>query len=192
MIETIDQLYTGLRDVIAAASGVDQSRVILADQGRPPPDPPDELYATYKPVPVRAVGHSRTALELVDATESYDEDLLGADWQDFEATTVTQMDLLISCNFLNEGAANAATRMPNANFRYPILERLYSYGFGWRNCSEIRDLTGVLQAGLQPRYQVDLNIWAESRITDTILRAAGFSLTIEDESGNELSSVEEP
>ena len=189
MIETIDQLYTGLRDIIATASGVEQSAVILADQGRPAPD---TLYATYKPVPVRAVGAPRTSLALVDATEPYDEALLGADWQDFEATTITSMEMMVSCNFLNEGAANAATRLPNANFRLPVLERLRSYGIGWRRCSEVRDLTGLLQAGLQPRYQVDLDIWVESRITDNVLRAAGFSLTVEDSDGNELSSVEEP
>jgi len=192
MIATIDQLYAGLQDIVATAGGVDQSRVILADQGRPPPEPADALYATYKPVPVRAVGHSRADLALVDATEPYDESLLGPDWQDFEATTVTQLEMMVSINFLNEGAAGAAARMPNANFRLPILERLRSYGFGWRRCSEVRDLTGLFQAGLQPRYQVDLDIWVESRVTDDILRAAGFSLTVEDAEGNELSNVEAP
>jgi len=181
MITALEDLYTELQALVSDASGV--TTVILADQGAPPPD---GLYATYKPIPVRAVGAPRTSRELVDATEDFNESLLGADWQDFEATTISQLELMVSCNFLNGTARDAAWRMHNANFRWPIQQRLHTAGIGWRYASEIRDLTAIWQADYQPRWQVDVNLWIETSITDSVLRANGFSYTIEDEDGNVL------
>lgn len=166
------------------ASGISPpENVILAEQGR---TPPEGLYATYKPTPVRAVGHPRTSHELVDATEDFNEAELGSGWQDFEATTISQLELLLSCNFMNEGARDAAWRMHHANFRWPVQERLHANNIGWRNASEVRDLTAIYQAGHQPRYQVDVNLWIEVSVTDSVLRAAGFSTVIEDAAGNVL------
>ncbi len=183
-VESLDALYSDLKRLVATISGVDQTRVILADQGRSPPEPQGDLYATYNPIPVRAVGHPRTSLALVDPVADYNEDLLGTDWQDFEATTITQLDLMLSVNFFNEGSRDAAWKVHNANFRYPVSEQLWSMQAGWRGSSDIRRLTDLYQAGLQPRYQVDIDLYIETQITDEILRAAGYSLEVEDEEGN--------
>ena len=187
-VESLDALYTDLQRLVFIASGVDQGRVILADQGRPPPEPQGDLYATYNPIPVRAVGHPRTSLALVDPVADYNESLLGSDWQDFEATTITQLDLMLSCNFLNEGARDAAWKLHNANFRYPVTDQLWSMQAGWRFASDVRRLTDIYQAGLQPRYQVDVHLYIATQIKDAILRAAGFSVSVEDEDGNEVIS----
>ena len=192
MIESLDQLYVDLQRIVALASGVSEDRVILADQGRPPPEPAGTLYATYNPVIVRAYGQPRSERELVDATEDFNESLLGADWQDFEETTISQAELLVSCNFLNEGARDAAWRMHNANHRWPIQEALWVADLGWRYCSEVRNLTGLYQAGAQPRYQTDWNVYAEMAVTDSVLRAAGFSYTVEDKAGNTIASGSQP
>lgn len=186
MVTDLDSLYVALQGLVATASGVAQGRVILAEQGRPPPTPHGDLYATYKPVPVRAVGHPRTARQLVDATEPFNEAELGAGWQDFEATTISQLELMLSCNFLNGAARDAAWRMHNANFRWPVQERLHADSIGWRYASEARDLTAIERAGFQPRYQVDVHLWIEVSITDSVLRANSFSFRLEDEDGNVL------
>jgi hypothetical protein len=186
MITDLDQLYQGFQTLVSTASGVDQSRVILADQGRPAPA--SDLYATYKPVPVRAYGFPRTNLKEIDAVQDFNESLLGADWQDLEATTVSQLEIMLSCNFLNEGAREAAWQMHNANHRLPVTEVLYTNSIGWQYASEIRDLTGVTQASVQPRYQLDVYLFVETKITDDILSAAGFSVNIEDEKGNTLAN----
>lgn len=181
MIENLDELYVALQNLVETASGVET--VILADQGRPAPD---GLYATYDPIPVRAVGHPRTSRDLVDATEDFNEEKLGKDWQDFEATTISQIELMVSCNFLNEGARDAAWRMHNAMFRWPVQEITHENGIAWRSNSEIRNLTALSQGGLQPRYQVDAHLWIEVGVTDQVLRANGFDFKIEDEAGNVL------
>lgn len=186
MITSLDALYTELQGIVATATGISTSRVILADQGRPPPEPQGDLYATYRPIPVRAVGYPRVSRTLVDATEDFNETELGTDWQDYEATTISQMELMLSCNFLNGAARDAAWKMHNANFRWPVLERLHTARIGWRKASEIRRLTGIDQAGFQPRYQVDVDLYIEVSITDDVLRANSFALTIEDEAGNVL------
>jgi hypothetical protein len=207
MIEALDELHVALQEVVSVASGVPLSRVILADQGRGPPEPPNSLYATYNPVPVRAYGQprkdrtlvegERTALQVDDTSVLAVDDsgtLLGlatgpsTDHQDLEEITVTQLELMLSVNFLNEGARDAAMKMQNANFRYPVSVLLNTNQIGWRNASEIRRLTQLTQGGLQPRYQTDLDLFVEMGITDNILRAAGFSFTVEDESGNTVAT----
>lgn len=181
MITALDELYVELQELVQTASGVPLA--ILADQGQ---TPPFGLYATYKPTPIRAIGHPRKSRALLDATEDFNESLLGADWQDFEETTISNLELMLSCNFLNGTARDAAWRMHNANFRWPIQERLWTAGIGWRNASEARDLTAIWQADYQTRWQVDVFLWIETQITDSVLRANGFSYTIEDEDGNVL------
>lgn len=173
-MRTIDELYTTFQELVRVASGVET--VILANQGRPEPK---GLHATYNPVPVRAVGHPRKRRADVPAEDC---DIPG--WVDFAETTITQMDFLLSVNFFNEGARDAAWRLHNANFRAPVQELLFTHGIGWRTCSEVRSLTALSQGGLQPRYQVDVRLYVEAEVTDTVLRAAGFALRIEDDDGN--------
>src|SRR5690625_3916014 len=175
-MQGIDELHTAFQALVKVASGVEA--VILANQGRPEPK---GLYATYNPVPVRAVGHPRKARQDVPAQNS---DIPG--WTDFAETTVTQMDFLLSCNFFNAGAKDAAMRMHNANCRWPVQELLFTHGIGWRDCSEVRSLTALSQGGLQPRFQVDVRLYIEASVTDVVLRAAGFALRITDEDGNQL------
>jgi len=181
MITSIEDLYGSLQSLISTATGV--GTVILADQGRPAPE---GLYATYNPVPIRAVGHPRQSRELVAAEEDFNESLLGADWEDYDATTISQMELTLSVNFFNEGARDAAWKMHNAMHRWPVQERLYTAGIAWRGNSEVRRLTEVIQAGLQPRYQVDANLWIEVAITEQVLRANSFYMQVEDKAGNVL------
>lgn len=184
MIEALDELHVALQELVSTASGVPLSRVILADQGRPPPDPPDELYATYNPIPVRAYGQPRKDRELTPAEETGPTQ----NWEDLAETTVTQLDLMLSVNFLNENARDAAMKMQNANFRVPVHAILWNNGIGWRNASEVRRLTELTQGGLQPRYQTDVDLFIETSITDTVLAAAGFSFEIEDNSGNTVAT----
>jgi hypothetical protein len=106
-----------------------------------------------------------------------------------QETLITSMEFMISINFFGEGAQNAALMMQQAQFRYPISAYCYANGIAWRYTSESRNLTGVEMANMQQRYQVDLHLWVESQVSDTILRAAGFSLAVEDESGNILSEL---
>ena len=188
MIDSLDQLYEAFQTLVSAASGVDENRVILANQGTPVPQPENDLYATYNPIPIKAYGFPRTSLKEVDAVQDFNETLLGPNWQDLEATTIRQLDMMVSCNFINGGAREASWQIHAANHRLPINEILYFNKIGWRFASEIRDLTGVTQAGVQPRYQVDLNLYVETEITDEILSAAGFKVNIEDKQGNTLAN----
>lgn len=186
MITSITDLYSALQEIVATATQVDASRVIVADQGRPPPEPQGDLYVTYKPVPVRAYGHPRKDRELTPAEETGPTQ----NWEDYAETTVTQLELLVSVNCMNEGAREAAWKLHNAGFRQVIRELTVANEIGWRYVSEIRDLTAIYQAGAQPRYQADINLYVETAITDTILRAAAFSFEVEDEDGNIIATGE--
>lgn len=172
-MESIDELNEVFQRLVMLASGVET--VILADQGRAAPD---GLYATYKPIPVRAYGQSGHRMTDIAPAEEYDE-LLGDDWTDLQDTVFTSMDFMLSVNILNEGADTAIMRLHNANFRYPVSTFLYQNGIAWRHVSTCRNLIGLMQAGLQPRWQADINLFINHEISYSVLRAAGFQLNIQ-------------
>jgi hypothetical protein len=181
-----EDIMDNLVILVSLASGVPAERVIRSGRGRPAPPPETELYATYNLLPVRAYGHARKERE---ATDEPAEPTDLPDWYDWEETTIAAMECIVSINMLNDGARGAAFRFPNANYRQPVRDHLHSMGAAWRYVSEPRRLTALQQGGVQSRYQIDVHLWIETRITDTVLRAAGFGgLVIEDEQGNILLS----
>lgn len=177
-VENINDLNTTIANLVRTASGV--NAVILANQDHAPPE---GTYGTYHTVPVRAYGHPRRERADIAAAEPVPT----FTWTDIAETTITQLELMVSVNFFDSGAQQAALMMQQAQFRSPVSEYCYVNGIAWRYTSESRDLTGIEMAAIQERYQVDLHLWVETEITDTILRAAGFSVTIEDEGGNILN-----
>ena len=179
-METIEELYPVFQQLVRLATGVET--VILANQTAAPPN---GLYATYLPVPVRAYGHIRRERVEVPATEPTDLE----DWTDFDETALTSMQFILSVNILNEGAATAAMKLHNANFRGPVSQFLYAHKIAWRYVGDTRNLTGLMQAGVQPRYQSDIHLFIEASVSYTVLRAAGFSVEIRDERGNLLNGA---
>lgn len=170
-MERIEDLYPALQELVRITTGVDL--VILANQGAPAPE---GLYATYSLTPIRAYGHSKVERELTPATEPTDPAL--GDWQDFHEKVLTQMHCMLSVNILNAGASTAALKLHNANFRAPVRDFLFRNRIGWRYASDSRNLTGRMQAGIQPRYQVDIHLFIEAEVSYTVLRAAGFNVEI--------------
>lgn len=174
-MENIDDLRGVFQSLVSLASGVNAERVILADQGRAPPAG-IELYATYKLVPIRAYGQPRRTLVHIDPIEEFDESL-GDDWTDLQETVASSMEFMLSVNFLNEGADMAVMMMQNANFRSPVSEYLFRNNIAWRYASNARNLTGLMQAGIQPRWQTDIHLFIEHEVSYGVLRAAGFEQT---------------
>lgn len=178
MIENIDELNSVFAKLVRDASGVPLA--ILANQGGPRPE---GLYATYNPMPIRAYGHPRRLRNEAPAVEPVPD----FEWTDFEEVTISNLELLLSLNFFNDGSKMSATRMLDCYFRQPIGEYLYLNGISCREIGPVRNLTGLESAEIQSRHQVDVHMFVELSITDTVLRAAGFNVKIEDENGNVLS-----
>lgn len=170
----ISELHELLQGLVSICSGLDKGRIILADQGRAPPAG-GTLYATYNPIPVRAYGQPSQRLEYIDALEEYDE-ALGEDWQDLEEITASSMEMMLSVNFFNEGAAQAAMMLHNANFRTPVSDYLFIHQLGFRYVSNPRNLSTHFQSGIQPRWQADIHLFVEHEVSSKVLRAAGFSI----------------
>lgn len=177
-MQSIPEMYSVFQNIVALASQVPIANVIPADEGR---SAPLGLYATYKPIPVRAVGHPRKERTDIDA-----EDTTIYEWTDFSEVTITSMEFMLSCNFFNEGSEDAAIKLHNANFRNPVQALLYANEIGWRYCSEVRNLSSLSQASMQPRYQVDINLYVDMEITDVVLRAAGVVINIYNENDDPL------
>lgn len=176
-MQTLSDLHDFFQAFIEQSTGV--SQVILADQGR---DPPEGLYATYNPIPVRTVAHPRRSESDAPAQDPVNLQ----DWTDLNRVLHSQLELILSTNFMNDGARDAAWRLHDANFRGGIQTLLFNNNVAMRYTSEVRRLTDIIQAGLQPRYQVDVFFYVEADNSEVVLRAADFSVNIEDKAGNQL------
>ncbi len=174
-MQEIDELRGPLQALVAMAAGIDIKAVILADQGRSAEEFGLSLYATYNPIPVRAYGQVRYKREDVVQVEDVDPGL-GDDWTDFEESACTSIELMLSVNFFNTGAAQAAMMLQNANFRQPVSEYLFNNQIAWRYASAPRNLSALYQAGIQQRYQCDIQLFVEHRVTYSVLRAAGVEI----------------
>lgn len=179
-VETLDELHSTIGNLIRTASGV--NAVILANQDHAPPP---GTYGTYHLMPVRAYGHPRKVREDIAALAPVPAFM----WKDISETTITQLELLVSVNFFDAGAKQAALMMQQAQFRFPVANYCRQNELGWRYTSETRNLTGLEMATIQERYQLDLHLWIETSITDTMMRAAGYSIQIDDENGNTLTTI---
>ncbi|TNV22831.1 hypothetical protein FH968_01955 [Buttiauxella sp. B2] len=172
----IRELHCLLQELVSICSGIRTERIVLADQGRAPPAG-NSLYATYNPIPVRAYGQPSQWLEDIDALEAFDP-ALGENWKDLEEITATSMEFMISVNFYNEGASQAAMLLHNANFRSPVSDYLFLNQLGFRYVSNPRNLSTHFQAGIQPRWQADIFMFINQEVSSQVLRAAGFSLEL--------------
>lgn len=178
-MKEISELHALLQGLVSICSGLDSARIVLADQGRAPPGG-NTLYATYNPIPVRAYGQPGQRLEFIAPVEEFDESL-GADWQDLEEITASSMELMLSVNFFNEGASQAAMMLHNANFRTPVSDFLFVNQIGFRYVSNPRNLSTHFQSGIQPRWQADIHLFVNHEVSSKVLRAAGFSIHLTEE-----------
>lgn len=180
-VESIDDLKVAVCNLVRQASGV--NAVIEA---YPDHSPPEGLYGTYNMIPVRAYGHAIRERGTVPAADPAPPFV----WEDIVENTVTQLELMVSINFLNAGAKEAAHKVLQSQFRHPIRWYCRDNSLGWRFVSEVRNLTGMEQATLQERYQLDLHLWVETQVSDTILAAAGFSVELYDEDERLLTTID--
>jgi hypothetical protein len=176
-MKDIDDLNPILQQIVCTLTGAAVNRVILANQGRPMPGGTD-LSASYLLVPIRAYGWPTFSYEDVPADPPADPSL--GSWTDYDVTMRSTMVFTLSVNLFNEGAATAAMSLPNGNFRPDIASLLRQNRIGWFRTSQPRNLTALQNAGMQPRYQCDLTLYAEVETTYAVLRAAGFSFEVTD------------
>ena len=99
----------------------------------------------------------RIQREVVAPIEEVDPSL-GDDWTDFNETACSALELMISVNFFNAGAAQAAMMLQNANFRLPVSQYLFQNKIARRYASTPRNLSALYQAGIQQRYQSDIQL----------------------------------
>ncbi|WP_416425587.1 hypothetical protein RAM80_07470 [Pseudomonas sp. App30] len=176
-MKDINDLNPIWQQIICSLTGAAANRVILANQGRPMPGGTD-LSASYLLVPLRAYGWPTFDYVDVPAVEPADPSL--GTWTDWDVTMKTTMVFQLSVNLFNDGAGTAVMNLPNGNFRPDIASLLRQNKAGWFKSSQPRNLTALQNAGMQPRYQCDLTLYAEVETTYAVLRAAGFRYEVTD------------
>ena len=180
-IDNITDLNAAAVTLVKAVTKL--AKVIHAGQDK---SPPTGLYGTVKVIPVKAIGHTRKERTSTPAEEEGPT----VDWTDYAEQTITQMHVILSVNCIGSGSRDAIAKVYNADYREPVRKILTDNSITWIGSSDVRDLTGIYQAKIQQRYQVDINVVVETQITDTVLRANGYGLEIQGESGNILTDEE--
>lgn len=178
MVTDWDELDVTMHSLMVQCTGLPENRVIKANQDRP--EPSNDLYLTWNAVPVRAVGQPRRTMEEIPEIEPSDY----ANWTDLKETVISQLDMILSVNCINSGAKNLAWKVHQANYLNSVASFCAANGIGWRYASPARRLTGLQQAAYQSRYQVDINLYIETAISDTLLAAASAPVILYDEDGN--------
>lgn len=184
-MRSIEECYVPLHEVLCTVLQLPADRVILANQGRGAP-PGTEAYATYWPEPIRAHGWPIVDQEDVPAVEPYDP-TLGGHWTDLRHTLRVNMLLSVTVNVYNADAQTRIMRLVHAHFRPDISSLLHTHRLGWQSVSNIRNLTHILQAGIQPRFNIDIDLWSTFETTVDVLRAAGTPFTLHDTNNHIIS-----
>ena len=183
-MQSIEESYIPIQKCLCAIFDLPSNRVILANQNRGSP-PNSEVYATYWPEPIRAHGWPLIDRQDAAPAESYDPSL-GQNWKDFRYTLRVNMLFTVTVNIFNGNAQSLAMRIPCANFRPDVQAILRQHKIGWQRVSNIRNLTSILQAGIQPRFNIDIDLWATFDTSFNVLRAARAPFTIRDADTNTL------
>ena len=66
--------------------------------------------------------------------------------------------------------------LQNANFRLPVSQYLFQNKIARRYASTPRNLSALYQAGIQQRYQSDIQLFVEHSVSYSVLRAAGIEI----------------
>ena len=98
----------------------------------------------------------RIQREVVAPIEEVDPSL-GDDWTDFNETACSALELMISVNFFNAGAAQAAMMLQNANFRLPVSQYLFQNKIA-ALCQHPQKSQCAVPSRDQQRYQSDIQL----------------------------------
>lgn len=128
----------------------------------------------------------------VQAEEGFGQAMksLEAAGQDFTDITKTQKVVTVSLNFYRDGAMAYAGALREANKRYPVRGILYLAQLGWQRLGPINNLTALLNGNMEERAQVNLYLYAEDTVEDTVNRARKVKFTTSDEDGHVLAQGE--
>ena len=182
-MQSFDDLIVPIHDVLCRAMNLPSARVILANQDRA--GPISESYATYLPTPLRAYGWPSRKSKEIPAVEDFDP-AIGAEWTDLEHTLSTNWIVHVSVTAFNKNAATNIAKLANSHLRDDILYLCHKHEISFRNISNVRNLSAVMQGSTQPRYNVDIEMWARLDVSINILRAARVPFTIRDKDSSNI------
>lgn len=177
-MKSFEESFPAIHEFLRMASGVAGNRIILGNQGRAAPEGLDP-YISYLPTPLRAYAWPEQSLKEVAPVEDYDPSL-GKDWKDFEAEITTNWILNVSVTVFNRGADTIIGRLPHSYFRDDIIAHLYKNNVSVKSYSNVRNLTSIIQAGNQPRYNLDIEMWCQLDVTYNVLKASKIPFVIRD------------
>lgn len=160
----------------AVCSIVETVTGIPAFIGDPNSGAPDGTYCAVRVQSEEGFGQAEKSLE--------------ANGQDFLAITKTQKVVTVSLNFYRDGAMAFAGALREANKRYPVQGILYLGKLGWQRLGPINNLTALLNGNMEERAQVNLYLYAEDAVQDTVNRAYKVKFTTSDEDGHVLAQGE--
>lgn len=78
--------------------------------------------------------------------------------------------LTISINFYRDSAFDQILQLQASLKKQRVTELLYKNGLSFQNVSDIRNLTGIISAKWEERYQMDVNFYVTSTYSEQLER----------------------
>lgn len=173
---TDTELYLVLRKIALQATGV--SMVILADTNQ---DAPTTEYCAIRPrSSVSERGQANITTEY-DATAQ-------------TITTTVRQQLIVSADFdfYRGTAPQSAAKMKQANKLPTVSALLMANNIGWADTSTVVNLTAIQSNNMEQRAQITVQLFMEEVLTDTVNTIEKGSVSLQNEQGVTLQTVNVP
>lgn len=171
-----DALTAAVCDMVCAATGLPQDKVIIGD---PDDSSPEGSYCAVRMEMPELFGQALKSQRLEQAIDN-------PALQDIIDITATQITISFSLNFYRKGAMSYAAAMLQANRRIPVQAIMRRAGLGWSRSGPVNNLTGLYSANMEERAQFNLYLYAQDVAEDRVNRIYQVEYAVSDESGNTL------
>ena len=173
---TDEELYLVLRQIVMQVTGV--SMCILADTNQ---NAPVTDYCAIRP---RAAVTERGQANVTTKTDTVNKQVV---------TTVRQQ-LIVSadCDFYRGAAIQMAGKLKQANKLPTVSGILTKAGIGWADTSSVVNLTALQSNNMEQRAQITIRLFMEEVITDSVNTIESVKVTVQNEEGVTLQSIDVP
>ena len=176
-------LVVPVHEILMEATGLPANRVINADQGR---EVPAENCVFFKVRQDMALGQPKAKRTLVDPVSPTDL----PNWKDYQIDYTQNNRVKVSINCYGPDAQEAAADIQKMAWRYNVKQKIDSALLGFVDSTAPNDLTALVDADYQQRYQLEIRFLYDRLIRSQVERIHSVEYTVNDQLGEELAKGE--
>lgn len=174
------ELVVPVHAILMEAAGLPANRVINADQGR---EVPPENCVFFKIRQDMALGQPKAKRSLVDPVSPTDL----PEWKDYQIDYTQNNRVRVSINCYGPDAQEAAADIQKMAFRRDVFQKIMDSELGFFDSTVPNDLTALVGADYQQRYQLEIRFLYDRLISSQVERMHSVEYKVIDQMGEELA-----